>query len=132
MKKKIAVLLVLALSCLLFLSGCGSGTFDIKVKNGKAVITAEKAAKESSVLSPGIFTVEKGQKIKIESAMQKGKVMIRLYKGNVGSDGTSAKPEYEKKFKDFKEDTVKLEPGEYTLSAVVVKKATGKITLKLK
>lgn len=128
MKKKIVALSVLVLCSLMLFAGCGKGSFNVDTKEKSAKVTAEKAGKGSAGGAIGAMTVKQGEKMYISTAIEKGKITVRITDPNSDSD----KPAYQKTFKDTRDVKVKLKPGSYSFTATVVKKATGTIKVKIK
>lgn len=143
MQKKIIYILMLALLLAAALTGCKRPNLAV-VGNGDntMTITAVKAPKKYFGGS-GFLTVEEGQKIVIDSALnEKGEILLK-FSGGPASDGNAeaseltasvsgTDPALEVSVKGPGTSEYEIAAGDYGLYAEVVSKADGTVSISVK
>ena len=143
MQKKMIWILMFVVLMTGALSGCKKANFAV-VGNGDNTMTiiAEKAPKKYFGGS-GFLTVEEGQKIVIDSALnEKGEILLK-FSGGPASDGNAdaseltasvsgTDPALEVSVKGPGTSEYEIAAGDYGLYAEVVRKADGKVSISVK
>ena len=133
MKKLLCLFMAL---CMLMLTACGKSQFGLTENTEKRmVITAERAAKDDFFLV-GSLKVDEGEQITISSDLEKGSVRVEIFRWGEEQDadtlpetGGEATLTANLHAADGASGTV--EPGNYSLKAVCLEKATGTVTVEV-
>ena len=136
MHRKIFAVILAGILSLLMLTACGKSQFALTENTGKRmVITAERAAKDDFFLV-GSLTVDEGEQITISSDLEKGSVRVEIFRWGEEQDadtlpetGGEATLTANLHAADGASGTV--EPGNYSLKAVCLEKATGTVTVEV-
>lgn len=136
MHRKIFAAILAGILSLLMLTACGKSQFGLTENTEKRmVITAERAAKDDFFLV-GSLTVDEGEQITISSDLEKGSVRVEIFRWGEEQDaetlpetGGEATLTANLHAADGASGTV--EPGNYSLKAVCLEKATGTVTIEV-
>ena len=136
MHRKIFAAILAGVLSLLTLTACGTSEFGMTENTEKRmVITAERAAKDDFFLV-GSLTVDEGEQITISSDLEKGSVRVEIFRWGEEQDadtlpetGGEATLTANLHAADGASGTV--EPGNYSLKAVCLEKATGTVTIEV-
>lgn len=136
MHRKIIAAILAGILSLLMLTACGKSQFGLTENTEKRmVITAERAAKDDFFLV-GSLTVDEGEQITISSDLEKGSVRVEIFRWGEEQDadtlpetGGEATLTANLHAADGASGTV--EPGNYSLKAVCLEKATGTVTIEV-
>ena len=136
MHRKIFAAILAGILSLLMLTACGKSQFGLTENTEKRmVITAERAAKDDFFLV-GSLTVDEGEQITISSDLEKGSVRVEIFRWGEEQDadtlpetGGEATLTANLHAADGASGTV--EPGNYSLKAVCLEKATGTVTVEV-
>ena len=136
MHRKIFAVILAGILSLLMLTACGKSQFGLTENTEKRmVITAERAAKDDFFLV-GSLTVDEGEQITISSDLEKGSVRVEIFRWGEEQDadtlpetGGEATLTANLHAADGASGTV--EPGNYSLKAVCLEKATGTVTVEV-
>ena len=142
MMRKFTLTAVFLLIAAFMLTGCGRDAFTAENYGENSITFHGKGAAKKSFVVTGSLTVEENDKIVIESAMEKGQLRIKLVTF-AAQDDINASPE------DLKSVTsddaavldeiaegsgtgeYTVDPGTYYVSAEVLKKMTGDVTVRV-
>ena len=136
MHRKIIAAILAGILSLLMLTACGKSQFGLTENTEKRmVITAERAAKDDFFLV-GSLKVDEGEQITISSDLEKGSVRVEILRWGEEQDADTL-PETDGEATltanlhaaDGASGTV--EPGNYSLKAVCLEKATGTVTIEV-
>ena len=136
MHRKIFAVILAGVLSLLTLTACGTSEFGMTENTEKRmVITAERAAKDDFFLV-GSLKVDEGEQITISSDLEKGSVRVEILRWGEEQDADTL-PETDGEATltanlhaaDGASGTV--EPGNYSLKAVCLEKATGTVTIEV-
>ena len=136
MHRKIIAAILAGILSLLMLTACGKSQFGLTENTEKRmVITAERAAKDDFFLV-GSLKVDEGEQITISSDLEKGSVRVEILRWGEEQDADTL-PETDGEATltanlhaaDGASGTV--EPGNYSLKAVCLEKATGTVTVEV-
>ena len=136
MHRKIFAAILAGILSLLTLTACGKSQFGLTENTEKRmVITAERAAKDDFFLV-GSLKVDEGEQITISSDLEKGSVRVEIFRWGEEQDadtlpetGGEATLTANLHAADGASGTV--EPGNYSLKAVCLEKATGTVTIEV-
>ena len=136
MRRKIFAVILAGVLSLLTLTACGKSQFGLTENTEKRmVITAERAAKDDFFLV-GSLKVDEGEQITISSDLKKGSVRVEIFRWGEEQDadtlpetGGEATLTANLHAADGASGTV--EPGNYSLKAVCLEKATGTVTIEV-
>ena len=136
MHRKIIAAILAGILSLLMLTACGKSQFGLTENTEKRmVITAERAAKDDFFLV-GSLKVDEGEQITISSDLEKGSVRVEIFRWGEEQDadtppetGGEATLTANLHAADGASGTV--EPGNYSLKAVCLEKATGTVTIEV-
>ena len=136
MHRKIIAAILAGILSLLMLTACGKSQFGLTENTEKRmVITAERAAKDDFFLV-GSLKVDEGEQITISSDLEKGSVRVEILRWGEEQDadtlpetGGEATLTANLHAADGASGTV--EPGNYSLKAVCLEKATGTVTVEV-
>ena len=136
MHRKIFAAILAGILSLLMLTACGKSQFGLTENTEKRmVITAERAAKDDFFLV-GSLKVDEGEQITISSDLKKGSVRVEIFRWGEEQDadtlpetGGEATLTANLHAADGASGTV--EPGNYSLKAVCLEKATGTVTVEV-
>lgn len=136
MHRKIFAAILAGILFLLMLTACGKSQFGLTGNTEKRmVITAERAAKDDFFLV-GSLKVDEGEQITISSDLEKGSVRVEIFRWGEEQDadtlpetGGEATLTANLHAADGASGTV--EPGNYSLKAVCLEKATGTVTIEV-
>ena len=136
MHRKIFAAILAGILSLLMLTACGKSQFGLTENTEKRmVITAERAAKDDFFLV-GSLKVDEGEQITISSDLEKGSVRVEIFRWGEEQDadtlpetGGEATLTANLHASDGASGTV--EPGNYSLKAVCLEKATGTVTIEV-
>lgn len=136
MHRKIFAAILAGILSLLMLTACGKSQFGLTENTEKRmVITAERAAKDDFFLV-GSLKVDEGEQITISSDLKKGSVRVEIFRWGEEQDadtlpetGGEATLTANLHAADGASGTV--EPGNYSLKAVCLEKATGTVTIEV-
>lgn len=136
MHRKIFAAILAGVLSLLTLTACGKSQFGLTENTEKRmVITAERAAKDDFFLV-GSLKVDEGEQITISSDLEKGSVRVEIFRWGEEQDadtlpetGGEATLTANLHAADGASGTV--EPGNYSLKAVCLEKATGTVTIEV-
>lgn len=136
MHRKIFAVILAGVLSLLTLTACGTSEFGMAENTEKRmVITAERAAKDDFFLV-GSLKVDEGEQIAISSDLEKGSVRVEIFRWGEEQDtdtlpetGGEATLTANLHAADGASGTV--EPGNYSLKAVCLEKATGTVTIEV-
>ena len=136
MHRKIFAVILAGVLSLLTLTACGTSEFGMTENTEKRmVITAERAAKDDFFLV-GSLKVDEGEQITISSDLEKGSVRVEILRWGEEQDadtlpetGGEATLTANLHAADGASGTV--EPGNYSLKAVCLEKATGTVTVEV-
>ena len=134
--KSLYIFCLAAVCAALMLTACGTSEFGMTENTEKRmVITAERAAKDDFFLV-GSLTVDEGEQITISSDLEKGSVRVEIFRWGEEQDadtlpetGGEATLTANLHAADGTSGTV--EPGNYSLKAVCLEKATGTVTIEV-
>ena len=137
--KKRTVTTIVVLMMALVLAACGKKQAEepkpfIDVSEDGKSIWANLDDADKDVAGGSGITVGENEKLVIDSAIEKGSVLVRIIPG--GSDmekppvgDNQEEPVFEKSFtKDDKQEELTPEAGDYTIFVSVTEKSAGKIT----
>ena len=131
MKKRIAVILALALSALL-LTACGKSEFGV-IQNDpdRIVISAENAEKEAFFVT-GTLEVAEGQQIVAAADLEKGSIRVEIYAAPEGEESVNELTDLGDALLtgDLKTDERfegGMAAGSYLVKAICLEKATGSV-----
>ena len=136
MHRKIIAAILAGILSLLMHTACGKSQFGLTENTEKRmVITAERAAKDDFFLV-GSLKVDEGEQITISSDLEKGSVRVEILRWGEEQDADTL-PETDGEATltanlhaaDGASGTV--EPGNYSLKAVCLEKATGTVTVEV-
>ena len=131
MKKRIAVILALALSVLL-LAACGKSEFGV-IQNDpdRIVISAENAEKDAFFVT-GTLEVAEGQQIVAAADLEKGSIRVEIYAAPEGEESVNELTDLGDALLtgDLKADERfegGMAAGSYLVKAICLEKATGSV-----
>ena len=135
MHRKIFAAILAGILSLLMLTACGTSEFGMTENTEKRmVITAERAAKDDFFLV-GSLKVDEGEQITISSDLEKGSVRVEIFRWGAEQDADTLPETGEATLTanlhaaDGTSGTV--QPGNYSLKAVCLEKATGTVTIEV-
>lgn len=136
MHRKIFAAILAGVLSLLTLTACGTSEFGMTENTEKRmVITAERAAKDDFFLV-GSLTVDEGEQITISSDLEKGSVRVEIFRWGEEQDAdtlpeTGGEATLTANLHAADGASGTLEPGNYSLKAVCLEKATGTVTVEV-
>ena len=136
MHRKIFAAILAGILSLLMLTACGKSQFGLTENTEKRmVITAERAAKDDFFLV-GSLTVDEGEQITISSDLEKGSVRVEIFRWGEEQDAdtlpeTGGEATLTANLHAADGASGTLEPGNYSLKAVCLEKATGTVTVEV-
>lgn len=131
--KRIALILVLALSALL-LAGCGKSEFGMTGNTEKQMtISAKNAAKDAAFMT-GTLQVEEGEKVVMAAELEKGEIRVEIIEAPEAQD-VSVLPDFDGEpiltgnLNDGESASGTMAAGSYMVRATCLEKATGTVTI---